>query len=441
MLFLLLACNSGGQKPGEDIVMDTALPYPEDTGTAPDTDTGECVPEECNGVLDPNGPIGSSQTCISFSEVSSDVGIATSGSHSGFSLADLNGDGKFTDITLFNYGVVNQLFRNTGGSFSEDTTNAAGLNVGGGDRQAVWADYDEDGDKDLLLTGFNGTRLSQNNGGVYSELISPSGIQDSESTAAAIWINGGFLLATNSGTRFYESLGGNTFTASVDAKDRAEEIGLDDAGTGTAFAVADVNGDGFDDIYLANSTGKNRFWLNNGDGTFEAVDEDSGAVELGNDGSTDADWIDFNDDGFLDLFVSDYDGDNQLHLGNGDGTFGENVAADYGVQSTGKTMSTAWGDYLGNGNLAAYIGHWEDDATDDINQENLLLHPSLNESGEVSNYENIAPGVGVDDNSTTIKAEWFDFDNDEDLDLFVVMYDGGVRLYQNDNHEVTVCEE
>jgi len=289
---------------------------------------------------------------------------------------------------------------------------------------------------DLLLSGFDGNSLYRNNAGVFTLLSDPDGIHDSDSSATAAWIGAGsagsgFLIATDNGTRFYPHASGDQFV-STDSRQQAEDIGLDDVGTGSAIALADYDGDGNDDIYLANQTGRNRLFKNNGDGTYQSVEEDVGAVENGNDASTDVTWQVYSNDSLPSIYVADYDGSNHFYRNQGDGTFIDQ-AADLGIEGQGQTTHVAWGDYLNNGFPALFLGQWQ--------QENLFYHPLIASDGTISNYQNLAHAVGIDDNSTTMTSGWLDDDADGDLDLFVVMYDGGIRLYQNNSHEVQQCFE
>lgn len=129
---------------------------------------------------------------------------------------------------------------------------------------------------------------------------------------------------------------------------------------GGGVATGDVNNDGLPDIYFtANSRGNNKLYLNRGNFRFEDVTETAGVK-----GS--ADWCsgvtmaDVNGDGFLDIYVSAVSrvfgltGHNELFLNNGDGTFTESAAA-YGLNFSGLSTQAAFFDYDHDGDLDCYL--------------------------------------------------------------------------------------
>src|SRR5262245_58867168 len=91
---------------------------------------------------------------------------------------------------------------------------------------------------------------------------------------------------------------------------------------GCGVAVADFNHDGHDDGYFVNQLGANALYRNNGDGTFTDVTKQAG-VGLGDRVCVAADWGDYDNDGYPDLYVTSTRGGNVLFHNNGDGTFTE----------------------------------------------------------------------------------------------------------------------
>lgn len=411
LLFTLLACAHDSQRKKEDPKED--FPY-SDTGTKdtnrPD-DTGLAEPV-CDGyqVLANDG----ADVCLVFDEVASSHGLTNSEDHMGLSVADINGD-TWPDVYIFSYAGMNTMYLNNQGHFS-DASVETNLSIGSKSYDAVFADYDDDGDSDLLLSTGEGSELYKNNGGSFSSVASPRGIHDTSAGRTAIWLGSGFLIATEDGTRFYEYTGGDSFTESTSA------YGLTDYGDGAAFAAADFNGDGRLDVYLANTTGANRLFYQKTDGTFESVEASVGLTEMGNQQSTDVRSIVFDDGSLSSIYVSTWDGGNLFYINQGDGTFVDQ-AAELGVHDAGATTSVAWGDLgLGVGSVL-FLGRWD--------EENLFYVPEFNEAGDVERYVEVQIPLGLNESGETVDSEWLDYDGDGDQDLLVVMYDGAIRLYEN----------
>jgi len=132
-------------------------------------------------------------------------------------------------------------------------------------------------------------------------------------------------------------------------------VGNNSRGMGAAWG--DYNNDGFLDIYVSNYNDVNVLYKNNGDGTFSNVASSAGV----NDDSTGIDiaWGDYNNDGFLDLYLvndvgAGYGAKNLLYKNNGDDTF-TNVAEEAGVSSRGYGLCAAWADYDNDGLLDLYV--------------------------------------------------------------------------------------
>ncbi len=128
---------------------------------------------------------------------------------------------------------------------------------------------------------------------------------------------------------------------------------------GGGVAIGDINNDGLSDIYFTANMGENKLYLNEGDFKFKDISESAG-VTGNKPWSTGVVMVDVNNDGLLDIYVSNagnMEGDNHnndLYINNGDLTFSEE-AEEYGLAETGFTTHATFFDYDKDGDLDAYI--------------------------------------------------------------------------------------
>ncbi len=128
---------------------------------------------------------------------------------------------------------------------------------------------------------------------------------------------------------------------------------------GGGVSAGDVNNDGLTDLYFVSNQGKNKLYLNKGDFKFEDITAKAG-VEGFSDWQTGSTMADVNGDGFLDIYVCavgnfrGLEGSNELYINNGDGTFSEK-GADYGLDFTGFSTQAAFFDYDHDGDLDCYL--------------------------------------------------------------------------------------
>lgn len=197
----------------------------------------------------------------------------------------------------------------------------------------------------------------------------------------------------------------------------SEAAGLDDASNARGVAVGDFDGDGNDDVYFSNSGQANVLYRNNGDLTFTDVTESAG-VGGGEIFSNCASWADYDNDGLIDLYVGNHNVSNVLYKNNGDGTFTD-VTIDTGVGDSGFCRSVIWADINGDNFLDLYVSN--------MNMSNLMY---INQGGEY--FLDEVEATNTDDNLVAQASIFFDYDNDDDLDIYLVHdADQANILFQN----------
>ncbi|MEQ9502367.1 MAG: CRTAC1 family protein [Deltaproteobacteria bacterium] len=184
-------------------------------------------------------------------------------------------------------------------------------------------------------------------------------------------------------------------------------------------AWADVDGDGDLDLYVTDSLGPNTLYANRGDGTFEVSEMNAMVADTPN-ASGGALFADYDNDGDQDLFVLSF-GRNTLYRNDGGVAFVD-ITEEAGVGGVGMGQTGAFGDYDKDGFLDLYVTNWgcflcapegEDWVTYGAD---LLYHNNgdgtfTDVSGLMTVHERTGAGY---------VASWFDYDNDLDLDLYVV---------------------
>ncbi len=175
--------------------------------------------------------------------------------------------------------------------------------------------------------------------------------------------------------------------------------------SGTAFG--DFNNDGFLDFFLGNRFGANALFMNNQNGTFSNVTDIAGVGFKG--WTSGVSWADFNNDGFIDLYVCNRDIPNILYLNRGDGTF-EDVTVQAKVGCDFNSYFGAWSDYDNDGFADIYVVNFE------LGQSNVLYRN--NGDGTFTDVTFVA-GVDGHAYAKSRGVAWGDFDNDGFLDLFV----------------------
>ncbi len=416
---------------------------------------------------------------------------------SGVALFDYDNDGRL-DLFVVNAAEIddpsppgtipqktgpkywNRLYHQKSDGTFEDVTEKSGLQgVGYGMGVAV-GDYDNDGLEDLFVTGYGGNHLYHNNGnGTFTDVTEKAGVAGGGWSASAAWVDldGDGLLdlvvvrylqwdftdvwcgEKKQGYRsfchpdefqaitplVYHNDGNGHFT------DITKQAGFAKSGKGLGIAIADFNGDGHIDVFIANDSVPEFLYQNKGDGTFEEVGLFAG-VGVDGDGHAYAgmgvDFADYDNDGLPDIVVSDLAYQKySLYHNNGDGTFA------YSSDSAGlgpmTFLHSGWGmrfiDYDNDGRKDLLVAQAHVMDTIELNypqlhyREPMLLARNTGrgfldvsgQSGPVFHEPWASRGMAVGD-----------IDNDGRLDAVVTENGGPMHILHNEtstqNHWLTL---
>ncbi len=356
----------------------------------------------------------SSHAQVFFNKVMSGPVVTTTNASNRCTFGDYDNDG-YIDIVVstYNDGCVPctypvLVYRNiTGGSFVRITT---GIIATYTDRTfgLAWGDYDNDGRLDLFLcVGFNGNNLLFHNdgNGNFTRITTGIIVNDGGFSQACSW--GDYdrdgwldLFVANSNLQknyLYKNNGNGTFT-----KITTGNI-VNDTSYSRGCAWGDYNNDGWPDIFVVNYYGMNDFlYRNNGNGTFTKITTGPHVNDgLWGSGCT---WGDYDNDGYLDLYVTHNSTNNRLFHNNGDGTF---TYFNSGPSTeSGLSFGASWGDYDNDGYLDLMVP-----------KEQTLNALYKNNSG--TTFTKILSEVPAQEGGNSVSNTWGDIDNDGKLDLFV----------------------
>jgi enediyne biosynthesis protein E4 len=364
-----------------------------------------------------------------FTDVTEKAGVGAGGYGMGVAVGDYNGDG-FPDLYVTQFGR-NILYRNNGDGTFTDVTDKAGVAAGGWSSSAVWFDYDNDGKLDLFVCQFAEFDPTLGCGtdkdGVHHYCI-PRIFKPRPS-----WL--------------FHNNGDGTFT------DVSKESGIaDHLGKAWGVVAADVNQDGLMDLFVSNDTVANFLFMNRGGGKFEETGFSAG-VAYSEDGRARSgmgvDAADFNEDGWIDLFVANIDEEIfSLYQNNHDGTF-DDVAMPLGVGMPTRWMS-GWGlkffDYDNDGDLDLILANgFPDDLVDEISSKVTYREPLLlfHREGKMFRDVSAQSGPVFARNLAARGLAIGDFNNDGAVDVLVSVNDGPPLLLKNTathgNHWLGLC--
>ena len=358
--------------------------------------------------------------------------VEDGGSTTGVSWVDYNNDGLL-DLFAAN-GGNNFLYTNNGDGTFTKVTSGSIVTDNAGSIGGTWSDYDNDGDLDLYVANESSqtNNLYMNNGdGSFTKVTTGTLVNASVTSYGAAWAdydNDGDLdlFVANIGfNSLFNNDGAGNFTPVENdpvVTDGPETHSLNGA-------WGDYNRDGYLDLFVGNGEESgNYLYTNDGDGTFTKVT--SGPVV--NDGGTYCGaWADYNNDGFLDLFATkaqDYNSsrNNYLYKNNGDGTFTK-ITAGAIVNDGGWSHGCGWADYDNDGYVDLFVANFNYDGN--FSYENFLYRNNGDET-----FSRVFSGQVVSDSSDSRGVAWGDYDSDGDLDLFIGNAPQNNILYINEGN-------
>jgi hypothetical protein len=379
-----------------------------------------------------------------FRDVAPAVGLDTNGTAGGVVVDDFDGD-EWLDLIVSDWAPDGQLrcFRNQrDGSFA-DATEAAGLTGITGGLHLVHADYDEDGDLDVLVLrggwwfecGLLPCSLLQNDGrGRFTDVTFAVGLGERQlptQTAAFadydldgdldLYIGSESSPRVRCASQLYRNDGGR-FT------DVARAAGVTNDAYAKGVAWGDVDGDRWPDLYVSNIDGANRLYRNRGDGTFVDAAAAAGVLAPAAGFAT---WFwDFDADGAADLFVANYDtgcahlasylrggslpfATMRLYRGDGAGGFVD-VTRAAGLAVPAMPMGCNFGDLDNDGWLDCYLG------TGDPQYASLMPNLMFRNRGGAA-FDGVTMAGGFGHLQKGHGVAFADLDHDGDQDVFEVM--------------------
>jgi hypothetical protein len=485
--FLAVGCKPKPTAEAEPSSPAISPPSPVAASPSPVQPSAQVIPKVSAELARPSGPIEfvdvTAQAGIHFKHDSGAFGKKylpeTMGS--GVCFIDYDNDG-WQDIFLVNSmdwpehkagKSFPALYHNNHDGTFTDVTREAGLAIETYGQGCAVGDYDNDGYEDLYLTTVGSNHLFRNLGnGKFADVTAKAGVASPGFSASAVWFdydNDGRLdlfvthyidwsvekdqyctldnknksyctpqTYKGESSRLYHNKGNGVF------EDVTKQAGLlDPKSKALGVALLDYDNDGWIDLFVSNDTEPNKLYHNNHDGTFTDVGvtvgvafSDSGRVRAG----MGADAADFDNSGFPSLVIGNFTNESMsLYKNDGSGLFTDESPRSGIAQMT--TQSLTFGCFFMDYNLDGLLdiiaanGHVSDDIA--------VVQPTLKYAQPAGVYRNIGSRKFEDVSAKLGRAlqkpvvargiAYADFDNDGDLDLVITANNGPARLLRNEN--------
>jgi hypothetical protein len=360
---------------------------------------------------------------LKFTDVTEKSKLCSHGYGMGIAVGDFDNDG-FVDVFITHFGAPNQLFHNNGdGTFTDVTDKAGVAGDGHWGSSASFVDYDRDGFLDLYVANYVNFTLANN-----KKCYNYTSARDYCAPNTYGPVPG--ILYHNRGDGTFENV--------------SVKSGITGAyGNGLGVIAADLNGDGWPDIYVANDGNPNQLWINQRNGTFRNEAEIRG-VAVNADGAPEAgmgvDIADYKGDGNEDIFVTHLTHEKAtLFVNLGQGQFQDRSAAAglYAATTPYTGFGTAFIDYDNDGWLDIVIAN----GAVHVIEEQVQAHDPLPLHQKKQLFRNL--GNGRFEEMTAVAGPAFalsevgrglavgDLDNDGGIDFVVANNNGPVRVLLN----------
>jgi enediyne biosynthesis protein E4 len=398
---------------------------------------------------------------------------------SGAAFFDADGDG-WIDILFVNgkdwtprgRHTTAALYRNNHDGTFTDITKGSGLDVEMYGIGVAVADYDNDGREDVYITALDGDHLFHNEGsGKFKDVTAASGIKNASFGTSAAWLDydrdgkldlfvANYVQWTEktdlwcsldgnvksyctpesykgTSSKLFHSLGGGRF------EDVTNKAGLGDpTSKSLGVTIIDFDNDGWPDIFVSNDTQPNKLYHNNKNGTFSEQGMSAG-VAYGEDGvargAMGVDWSDYDRTGHPGLLVGNFS--NQmlgLYHNEGNGLFVDEAPKSSVGRDT--LLSLTFGVFFFDYDLDGYPdiltanGHIEEEIGRVQPKIKYQEPPLLFRNLGSKKFENVSNAVGADFTKPLVGrgAIYGDFDHDGDLDVLLTSNNGPAHLYRND---------
>jgi len=367
-----------------------------------------------------------------FTDVTAAAHLGDSGWHSGCAVGDYNNDG-FLDIYVTSFGP-NKLYLNQRDGTFKEVAKAAGVDdphwgfvkwsMG-----AAFGDYDNDGYVDLYVANF--VKYDPQNPPPRPTDPEPCRFRGAPVVCEPEHFEGEQAI-------LYHNNGNGTFTE----VSKTAGILQKTPGRGFGAVFADFNNDGRPDIYQVNDSGPNLYYINNGDGTFRDASWASGLAADWNgnpQGTMGVTVGDFNNDGLLDVFISNWiEQSSALYVNAGSHIFDDKTPA-FGLLRLGYEYC-GWGtgffDFDNDGWLDLWVTYGEtNEALEKVGLPNPFAQPNyLMRNNHGKKWEDVSAAAGLRKLKKRVGrgTAFADIDNDGDIDVLVINKNDFPTLLRND---------